>query len=70
MATSCSVSFFMKWAVEVTEATEVIEATEAIEAAEVPDGMEITLKAAFDFSRPKRLLRSLRPVMSSCFLRS
>ena len=49
---------------------EVVEATEAIEAAEVPDGMEITLKAAFDFLRPKRLLRLLRPVMSSCVLRS
>jgi hypothetical protein len=65
-------SKFFLWneAVEVTEATEVIEATEAIEAAEVPDGMEITQKAAFDFLRPKRLLRSLRPVMSSCVLRS
>ena len=30
----------------------------------------IKVQAAFDFLRPKRLLRSLRPVMSSCLLRS
>ena len=51
-------------------ATEVIEAVEVNEAVEVLDGMEITQKAAFDFLRPKRLLRSLRPVMLSCLLRS
>ena len=62
-------SKFFLWN-EAVEVTEVIEATEAIEAAEVPDGMEITQKAAFDFLRPKRLLRSLRPVMLSCQLRS
>ena len=30
----------------------------------------IKVQAAFDFLRPKRLLRSLRPVMLSCLLRS
>ena len=31
---------------------------------------KITQQAAFDFLRPKRLLRSLRPVILSCLLRS
>ena len=48
----------------------VIAAVEVIEAVEVPDGREITQQAAFDFLRPKRLLRSLRPLMLSCILRS
>jgi len=30
----------------------------------------IKVQAAFDFLRPKKLLRSLRPVMLSCLLRS
>ena len=65
-------SKFFLWneAAEVIEATEVIEAVEVIEAAEVPDGMEITQQVAFDFLRPKRLLRSLRPEMLSSLLRS
>ena len=54
----------------VIEATEVIEAVEVNEAVEVLDGMVITQKAAFDFLRPKRLLRSVRPVILSCLLRS
>ncbi len=46
-----------------------IGATKVIEAAGVLDGMEITQQAVFDFLRPRRLLRSLRPVML-CLLRS
>ena len=42
METSSSVSFLMKWTVEVIEVTEVVEAVEVIEAAEVPDTREIT----------------------------
>ena len=49
--------------IEVIEATDVIEAAEVNDAAEILDGMEITQKAAFDFLRPKRLLRSLRSVI-------
>ena len=45
-----------------------------IEAAEVPDAREITqyvkCKQFLIFLRPKRLLRSLRPVMLLCLLRS
>ena len=56
---------------EVNEATEVVEAVVAIEAAEVPDAKGITqyvkcmLFFFFNFQGPKRLLRSLRPVMLS-----
>ena len=50
---------------EVIEAIEVVEAGEVIDSAEDPNARDITVckvQADLDFLRPKRLLRSLRPL--------
>jgi hypothetical protein len=61
--------FWWNEAVEVIEATEVIEAVEVIEAANDPYARDITqyvkCEQFWGVLRPKRLLRSLRPVMLS-----
>ena len=70
MKTSSSKRFLMIRGVEVIEATEVVEAVEVIEAAEVHDARGIpqcvNYKQFLIFLRPKRMLRSLRPVRLSC----
>ena len=65
MATSCSVSFLMKWGCwghwgHWGRWSSWWHGNHPV----------IKVQAAFDFLRPKRLLRSLRPVMLSCLLRS
>ena len=74
MVTSISVIFWWVEAEEVNEATKIVEAAEVIEVTKVPNAKEIIQYVKcmlfFYFLRPKRLLRSLRPMMLSCLLRS
>ena len=57
---------------EIIGATEVVEAGELIEAGEDRNARDITecVKCKQFFLRPKRPLRSLRPVILSCLIRS